>query len=763
MAGAVLPSFLYAGVPSVDVTEATIVTSENMPAETATIVSNFVQSALQERTGIRWKTAAPRQSTEGNIILFNLELEEQASNQKTPSKDAEGYRVATSYERDKIRVSIYGTSKAGLLFGAGHLLRNIKYLGNRLVLDDDIQTESGPVYAVRGHQLGYRNKANSYDAWSVAQYERYIRELMVFGTNAIENIPVDERLETDHMIVSRADMNRSLSDICERYGIQYWLWTPITVDISDKQTFMQELRRHEAVYQSTPMISEIFVPGGDPGNNHPRDVLPFLQSLDSLLKKYHPNAGLWLSLQKFDEEEVDYFYAYIEKHDPDWLKGIVSGPSSPPIAETRHRLPKKYRHRLYPDITHTVRCEYPPKNLDQAFALTLGREGINPLPYHHAGIHRKYVPFSDGFVSYSDGCHDDVNKVVWSMLGWDPDLSVSKILAQYCRYHFGETVAQTAAEGTAALETNMAGPLFMNNGVELTFSHWQVLEENNPQLVDNWRWQMLVLRAYYDVYLRRRLLYEQSLEEEAYTVLQDLDAGNLEGKLDQALKVVQKADTEPIEGQIRGRITELCDRLFHSIGLQTSVEKYRAENSQRGCILDFVDYPLNNRWWLEDEFAKIVDMPDSNSRMERLHAIRTWENPGPGSYYDNVSNIAQSPHVKSTVYDAVDFAWWDSGYSRARLSSQVFQNQPVLEYENLDPNGRYVILLAGYGDALIRVDNERLKPTVYNKEAGSFKEFVVPRTAVGDGMIRVTFDVPEESHLRWSKYSRISDVWLIKK
>jgi hypothetical protein len=180
-------------------------------------------------------------------------------------------------------------------------------------------------------------------------------------------------------------------------------------------------------------------------------------------------------------------------------------------------------------------------------------------------------------------------------------------------------------------------------------------------------------------------------------------------------------------------------------------------------MLDFVDYPLNNRWWLQDQFKKIGQLASEAEKLDRLKIITNWENPGPGSYYDDISNIAKSPHVKTTVYDAVDFGWWDDGYCRWRLSSQVYQNDPVLEYEDLDPEARYIIRVTGYGDALIRVDGQRLQPTVYNKEREEFKEFVVPKEAVGDGKMRITFDVPEESHLRWRYYSSVSDVWLIKR
>ena len=210
-------------------------------------------------------------------------------------------------------------------------------------------------------------------------------------------------------------------------------------------------------------------------------------------------------------------------------------------------------------------------------------------------------------------------------------------------------------------------------------------------------------------------------------------------------------------------ISEYCQSLYKLIGLQSSVKLYGASGGERAAILDYVDHPLNNRWWYEDEFEKIEKMDTEKEKIERLETIRTWENPGEGSFYDDVSNIANSPHVLSTVEDATDFAWWDNGFSRMRLSTQVYQYEPILKYENLDPKARYLIRVSGYGDALIRVDGQRLEPVLYNKDFETFKEFVVPRRLVGDSEITITFDKPEESHLNWRKYSKVSDVWLIKR
>jgi hypothetical protein len=196
--------------------------------------------------------------------------------------------------------------------------------------------------------------------------------------------------------------------------------------------------------------------------------------------------------------------------------------------------------------------------------------------------------------------------------------------------------------------------------------------------------------------------------------------------------------------------------------MQTSVKKYNASGEERGAILDFLDYPLNNRWWLADEFAKIRKMGSEQEKLARLAIICTWENPGPGSFYDDISDISKEPHVLTSSDDATDVAWWDNGMSRKRLSTQLFQNYPKLAYEDLDPKGRYIIRIAGYGEALLRIDGQRVDPVVYKKELEEFKEFPVAGKYVCDGRIEVTFDEPEESKLNWRNKSKVCDIWLLK-
>ena len=355
-----------------------ILAAQTINLNKAVIISSAKTNSPVVKTAIRMlkeevkaRTALDLQSAENwkneTAIILATSNESEVNGMKIPKREGvnlpefkkEGYRIFCGKRDGRDIVWIIGSDERGILFGTGKLLRTAIMSKNKFYFNEPLDFASSPMQSIRGHQLGYRNHANSYDAWDVKKYEQYIRDLVIFGTNAIETIPLGDRDDSVLFPIPPEEMNIHISEICASYGIDYWIWTPVSCDLSDKVKREAELGRAEAFYKKCPKLDNVFFPGGDPGENHPRDVLPFLKELNDRLQKYHPGAGIWISLQGFNAEKIDYFYTYLEKNNPDWLRGVVTGPGSPPIAEMRYRLPKKYLHRNYPDITHNVRCDYP--------------------------------------------------------------------------------------------------------------------------------------------------------------------------------------------------------------------------------------------------------------------------------------------------------------------------------------------------------------------------------------------------------------------
>ena len=358
------------------------------------------------------------------------------------------------------------------------------------------------------------------------------------------------------------------------------------------------------VYRKLPRIDAIFVPGGDPGHTEPKYLLALLKKQSASLRRYHPHAQVWVSPQSFDKAWLEEFYSLLDEQ-PAWLTGVVYGPQvRVSIAEMRARIPKRYPIRFYPDITHSWRSEFPVPDWDEALATTEGREVINPRPLDESTIFHYFQPYITGFVSYSEGCNDDVNKFIWSSLGWNPDADIKDILRDYSHFFIGPRSAEGFASGLLSLEQNWRGPLLSNYGVDVTLQQFQTLEtEATPQQKLSWRFQEALYRAYYDAFIRSRLLTETRQEELALSELQRFHTIGLDA-LNRAENILDTDMLTPMARQYRARVFELAEALYQSIHMQLSVVRYKAIGLERGANLDAIDFALNNRVWLKNRFER---------------------------------------------------------------------------------------------------------------------------------------------------------------
>jgi hypothetical protein len=697
------------------------------------------------------------------------------------SSKPEGYRIVTG---EPGLVIVAGNDARGVLFGAGKLLRMMDYLRDTVLIPAKIDIVAAPRYPLRGHQLGYRPKTNSYDGWSVSMWEQYIRDLVVFGTNAIELIPPvsDDDDDSPHFQKPPMNMMIEMSRLAKAYGIECWVWYPaIEKDYSDKATVNKALKDWSEVLRQLPRVDALFVPGGDPGHTAPKTLFALLEKQTAQLQQLHPGAKMWMSPQGFNASWMSEFYSLMQQ-EPAWLEGIVFGPQqSESLDDLRAKLPARFKLRFYPDITHCLRAQYPVQDWDFAYSVTLNREPVNPRPVDQSLIFRRLQPVAaHGFLTYSEGCNDDVNKLVWSALGWDQDMDITDILRDYSRYFIGTDVGESFARGLLSLEQNWRGSLLHNQQVETTLLQFQEMERSaSPQRLQNWRFQEALYRAYYDATVRSRLLQETAQEERAMAFLRQALLTGSEAALKNA-EAAFAAPASPSWTLLRSRVFELAEALFQSIHMQLSVPKYQAIATHRGANLDLIDYPLNNAGWLRKQFAGIRAIPEEPDRLKKIEAILNWTNPGAGGFYDDLGNPAAQPHlVRGTGY-AEDPAFLKApmtGFSfklkdpSTRISSGTFaetlHEHPLqMFYSDLDTTAKYRIRVVYGAEAnsnirMVANDVYEIHPMMAKNMDSEPLEFNIPEAATKNGSLKLQWSRPPGLG-RSGRGAQVAEVWLMR-
>lgn len=781
---------------SLDLGQAVIVAPSGLNRQETKAVTVLVEE-IAKRTQVRLpiQNTLPASGIPAIVVGRTPQLQSVAprlANGLIPEQaGADGFRVQALNGN----VLVAGNDSRGVLFGVGYLLRQMRAeRGGILSVPDALKIATVPKQQLRGHQLGYRPKVNAYDGFDVPMWDQYIRDLTIFGTNAIELIPPrsDDADDSPHFPLPKLEMMAEMSRVADDYGLDVWIWYPaMDADYSKPATVEFALKEWEVIYKKLPRIDCIFVPGGDPGHTEPKYLLALLEKQTALLHKYHPKAQMWMSPQSFSAEWMREFYDLM-KQEPAWLSGVVYGPQiRVDIPELVAKLPKKYPLRLYPDITHSTQAQFPVPDWDLAYAVTEGREGPNPRPRQERAIFRAYMNYGIGFLTYSEGVNDDYNKFLWSALGWDSDASVLDITREFSRFFIGWKYTDDFAQGLLALEQNWVGPVLTNSGIDITFQQFRRMEsEASPQVKQNWRFQQALYRAYYDSYVRDRLLYETALEAQALDELRKARRIGSMLAIEQAHKRLDLALTSPVSGDKRQRIFELAEATFQSIHAQLSVEKYQALALGRGANLDGVDVPLNNRTWLVRRFAEIVKIADERKRLAELDSIVNWTDPGPGGFYDSLGDLSRRTHlVRDTTYES-DPMFMRSpllGFGIKGMGSVTGQDQSFLEnprswqahtealydtpvrlyYPNLDPAAKYRVRVVYAGDTtrprlrMVAGDNIEVHDWLSRPVPFHPLEFDIPSAATAKGELHLS--ISREPGLGGAgRGSQVAEIWLMK-
>ncbi len=661
---------------------------------------------------------------------------------------------------DDVAVTVSANGIRGFIYGFGMFLRKLVSVCGVPSLSEDITGKYRPDKSIRGHQVGYRTTPNTYDAWSYEDYRRYYLDMMFFGSNIVEHIPYERGVSKRNRLMKydEEEFLVKATEMADEFDLDVSLWHPN----NDGETVEEAAERRGKLYETIPRLDVVFPPGGDPGEFYPDEFVLRCREISKALKKSHPNAQMWPSAQQPHSIPTwgEEFIEQMEKL-PEEIDGVIHGPNHAFDLETlRRRLPSKYPIRLYPDITHNVRCEYPVHfdRDDWHFALTTGlsRECTNPRPREYRQIHRAPRRYVVGSVSYSEGITDDVNKAVWADMDYNPDCDLRTTLLDYGRLFFYGADAEKIADGIFSLELNWQCDPAENPTIDRTLETFEELSSEYPFLNENWRFLQLLMRAKCDWVIRRRRIFELDLIK-----LAEKEINN--GNLDTAKKILE-TDFDAEYKKQRDDITDLAKKLFELIGLQSDIENYCADNWERGAILETMDLPVTDRKWL---LGRLDYASEKENHEEIMKAVINRNKVRSDEYYFSVAlngleecGVAQTgeiymnfqgdrPNVNTGAMPTAMFKVYDNLTFKCKVGGLDFEGDyklkitfmskknTALKGHKITANGVVVYEGTQFGDGKDEeFDRLMLAPDFETAE------YTIPRDVIHNGCVDLEFSEP---------------------
>ena len=151
-----------------------------------------------------------------------------------------------------------------------------------------------------------------------------------------------------------------------------------------------------------------------------RGYVKLIERLSKLNEKTFPGVKHIVSTWFFRDDDWEAFYDYLKKQD--WINAlIVDAHRDFPRYPLEHPLPKNIPVITFPEISMWGRFPW-------------GGTGANPLPARFERLYRQCEAIASGFMLYSEGIYEDVNKIVINGLYVNPRANYADVLREYARW-----------------------------------------------------------------------------------------------------------------------------------------------------------------------------------------------------------------------------------------------------------------------------------------------------------------------------------------
>jgi len=225
-----------------------------------------------------------------------------------------------------------GVDERGCLYAVGELLRQFKYDDGAVKIPQDIEIRTAPAFEIRGTQYGQSHVAKTLAhvrSWTEEETQRVILDYALAGANIFNTAPgpiFDFIISFGLMTQGGFGANTAGGDVppeweaFESIGRKSY----VCLSVPEARKFM--LQKCDQQFKSGPGYDLIKYHGGDGGgcecdkcNPYGLTFIKFVEEMAAIIHKYHPNTRIYFTNQKFDNEDDNAIFAYLQEKPRDWL------------------------------------------------------------------------------------------------------------------------------------------------------------------------------------------------------------------------------------------------------------------------------------------------------------------------------------------------------------------------------------------------------------------------------------------------------------
>ncbi|MDZ4858893.1 MAG: hypothetical protein SGI88_07900 [Candidatus Hydrogenedentes bacterium] len=711
------------------------------------------------------ETGQPVNNTSGLVVLLGVHPNHDAilahcdAERIKPLLDRdpgpEGYLVRSYFDADQPVLLAASVDQRGTLYAVGEILRQAIVNPDSVTFPDSIAVRTAPAFEVRGTQFGQSGvskRVAKVRDWTEVETQRDILDSAIAGANAFDVAPgpMFEFLKSFDLM-TQENYHPNVGT-----GPEEWLAKEsigrlnyLCPSVPEARAALIETCRK--FFATAPKFDFVKMVGGDGGgcecdkcNPYGLTFIKLCEDMAAIIHANSPNTRIWFTNQKFDDEDDQSIFAYLQEKPREWLWAWGYGPGSDAMSwqpghrqthrmdlfrypgfgpfdrynqEIMHHLPPQQTLLHYNEITHWRYAQHayvqaypradrngdlPPswnhfiyeRQADEALTMVYDRLTFYAWPRFYHWVFGEVVRYGAGDITHSSGTHDHFNQWMWQRLLWSPHTSVEAVVDEYCRTWFGPDAAPLMAEAIFLLEKNLQHdpdkPITEKEGIDRYYDLVKQAGAKIPphQMKAHWLWRQYMQKGALDKYIklnvREQVDLQTKIEKEVGEII---DTGNLDSATALLPLFDNQTETDAMSA-LRGEAGCLGEESNTLYGV-------RSEGYYTLTGHDFIGLG-----WLKRQLERARDAKNDGETRKLLRMIVAYEDPGEGGFYDNCGSFNDCPNVVNGYpYDHGQPYVPGKLFEKNRLSQRTMhftqdEAQGVtLHYRGLDPSASYRIRL----------------------------------------------------------------------